>query len=96
MCVMAHVKPIGPTTYRATLAIRHRWWHCNGTMTYSRKIRSGSAVWRKWMEAQRKPWRGHWFDRPANAQPGSYEYARLAHIEMERIALRRPKIKTPG
>jgi hypothetical protein len=91
VCIVADTKQIGPTTWMAVLRIRNLGYRDNGTMTYRRKIRSGNAVWRQWMRASKKRYGPpHWLSRPANPQPGSYEHARVAHIEMERRALRRP------
>ena len=93
MCVVADVKQIGPTTWRAVMAIRHRWWHCNGTVTYMDRVRRlGGKVYRRRMRemSARRYGKPHWFTRPNSAPAGSYEHARLAHIEMERQALRRP------
>ena len=94
MCIMTSIKPIGPTTWRAVMAIRHRWWHCNGTMTYRDRLRRGicGRVHKNRMREMctKRYGKPHWFTRPDNALRGSYEHARLAHIEMERMALRRP------
>lgn len=92
MSVRTDIKSIGPTTFMATIAIRNRSSHCNGTMTYRRRVRAlCHTVGQKAVRAARRPWMRHWLDRPKHAPPGSYEHARLAHIEMERVALRRPK-----
>jgi hypothetical protein len=90
MSIQADIKQIGPSTFMAVLAIRNRWWHCNGTMTYSRRIRAICRPAHNHSKRLRR-WRRHWLDRPQHAQPGSYEFARRAHMEMERVALRRPK-----
>lgn len=93
MSIWVDIKPIGPTTWRPILFIRNTsGWRSNGTMTYRRRIRAICFTWEKRMAAKRRPWKRHWFSRPDNAPPGSYEFARLAHIEMERVALRRPRI----
>lgn len=92
MAVLADVIPIGPSTWKPKLAIRNFIFMSNGTMTYRRKIRAGSAVHRKRMSAQRKPYGRYFWARPKTLAAGGYEHARRAHIEMERIALRRPNI----
>jgi hypothetical protein len=90
VCIVTDTKPIGPTTWMAVLRIRNFGYRDNGTMTYRRKVRSLTLTWAQRMRATRRPWSQHWLDRPANPPPGSYEHARVAHIEMERRALRRP------
>lgn len=90
MAVHADVRPVGPSTWKPVLVIRNFIYMSNGTMTYRRKIRAGNAVHRKWLQAQRKPWGRYFWARPKTLAAGGYEHARRAHIEMERIALRRP------